>query len=54
MRFIARYMHRRHEAPEYYKTIFADTLNEAIKAAQRFTRKGYLCAGVTTNLTTRL
>lgn len=47
MRFIARYMHRRHEQPEYFLTIWADELNEAIKAAQRFTRKGYICAGVT-------
>ena len=51
MKYLARYMHRRHEAPEYYRTIFADSVNEAIKQAERYTRKGFICAGVTTNLT---
>lgn len=47
MRFLARYMHRRHERSEYWRTIYADTLNEAIKQAERYTRKGFIMAGVT-------
>lgn len=52
MRYLARYIHRRKEAPDYHRTIHADTLNEAIKQAERYTRKGYICAGVTANYLT--
>lgn len=47
MAFKSRYLHRRNEKPEYYRTIHADTLNEAIKQAERYTKKGYICVGIT-------
>ena len=47
MTFIAKYMHRRHEQPPYYRTIHGDTINEAIKEAERYTRKGFLFVGTT-------
>lgn len=46
MKFIARYIHRRGESPEYHRTVYADSINEAIKLAERFTRKGFICCGV--------
>lgn len=46
MRFKARYLHRRGEFAEYYRTVWADSVNEAIRIAERYARKGYLCAGV--------
>lgn len=50
MKFIAKYQHRRHAEPEYFRTITnADSLNEALRIAEKFTRKGYICVGVTTN-----
>lgn len=45
MKFTARYMHHRHEQPEYFRTVHADSINEAIKLAERFTRKGFIMAG---------
>jgi hypothetical protein len=47
MTFKARYMHRRQLEPEYYRTVYADTLNEAIRLANRYARKGFIMAGVT-------
>ena len=47
MKFTARYMHRRHEEPEYYRTIAANSLNEAIKLSERMTRKGFIMTGTT-------
>ncbi len=50
MRYLAKYQHRRHEAPEYYRTVSgADSLNEAIKQAERWTRKGFIMVGVTSH-----
>lgn len=46
MKFLARYLSLSGDKPEYYRTIYADSVNEAIKLADRYTRKGYLCAGV--------
>lgn len=40
-------MHRRQEKPEYYRTIYADTINEAIKEAERYTRKDFIMVGTT-------
>jgi hypothetical protein len=42
MVFKARYIHRRQEAPEYWRTIHADTLNQAVTLAEKYTRKGYI------------
>lgn len=47
MKFTARFMHRRHEKPEYFRTIYADTINEAIGLARRYERKGYIMTGCT-------
>lgn len=45
MKFLARYMHRRHEQPEYYRVVYADSINEAINQAIKYTRKGYIMTG---------
>jgi hypothetical protein len=47
MTFKARYIHRRQLEPEYYRAIHGDSLNDAIKQADRFTRQGFIMAGVT-------
>lgn len=47
MTFIARYIHRRGLDPDYWRTIHADTLNEASKEAERYTRKGFIMVGLT-------
>lgn len=31
---------------EYYRTIHADSINDAIKTSERYVRKGYICTGV--------
>lgn len=44
MTFIAEYRNRKNrskEAPPYWCTIYADTLNEAIKRAEKYTKKNY-------------
>jgi hypothetical protein len=41
MRFIARYKHIENQELEYYRTIDADSLNEGLKIADRYARKGY-------------
>lgn len=46
MIYQAKYMHRRHEQPEYWRTICADSLNEAIKIADRYARNGFICVGL--------
>lgn len=46
MRFKARYLHRRKEKPEYWRTVWGDSASEAMKLAERYTRKGFICAGV--------
>ena len=47
MTFKAMYMHRRATAPNYYRTIFADTLAEAQRIAERWAKKGFICVSVT-------
>lgn len=49
MKFKAKYMHRRDRKanPDKYRDLFADTLEDAIKLAERWTTKGYIMAGVT-------
>jgi hypothetical protein len=42
MTWIARYVDRARQKPDYFRTIHADSLNEAIKIAELYTRKGYL------------
>ena len=42
MKFIAHYI----GTSVYYRTIFADSLNDAIKIAERFTRKGFIMKGI--------
>lgn len=49
MKYLAKYQHRRHEAPEYYRTIHSEGLNEAIKQAERWTKKGFIMVGVTSH-----
>ncbi len=46
MIFTAHYMHRRKEEPDYYRTVTSDTLNNAIKQAERYTRKGFIMVGM--------
>lgn len=46
MTFTAHYMHRRHEKPDYWRTVAADGLNEAQKLADIYTRKGFVCVGI--------
>ena len=46
MTLLARYIHRRGEKPEYYRTIHADTLSEASKEADRYARKGFVMVGM--------
>jgi hypothetical protein len=36
--------------PEYYRTIDADTMNEGLKLADRYARKGYRAASVKQDL----
>jgi len=47
--YIARYMHRRGQEPDYYRTVDGDTLNDATRAAERYTRKNFIMVGVTSN-----
>lgn len=49
MKYLAKYLHRRGENPPYYRVVYADSINEAMKQAERYTRKGFLCVGVTTS-----
>lgn len=46
MTFTARYIHRRGAEPEYYRTVHADTINDASKEAERYTRKGFVMVGL--------
>jgi hypothetical protein len=47
MTWTARYIHRRGEAPEYFRTVHGNSINEAIREAERYTRKGFLMVGLT-------
>lgn len=40
--FKARYIHRKTGA-QYWRTVWADSINEAFSMAERYTRKGYYC-----------
>ncbi len=46
MRYKARYIHRKKESPDYWFTIYGDNPNEAMRIAERYTKKGFLCVGV--------
>lgn len=47
MVFTARYLPRRDKTlVEYYRTIAANGINEATRQAERWVRRGYICAGV--------
>jgi len=46
MTFIARYIHRRGQQPEYFRTVYGDTLKEAMEEADKYARNGYICAGI--------
>lgn len=52
-RYIARYIQRRPETPlaapkEYFRTVSGtDSLKDAMRQAERFTRKGFICVGMT-------
>jgi hypothetical protein len=50
MTFKARYIHRRQQAPEYWRTIQADNLNDAARIAERYAKKGYIMVGVSNAL----
>lgn len=43
--FTARYYNRSTGA-EYYRTVWGDTINEAMRAADRYARKGFIVASV--------
>jgi hypothetical protein len=47
MTFNARYIHRRGAELEYYRTVYGDSINEAMKEAERYTRKGFIMVGLT-------
>ena len=47
MTLTARYIHRRGAEPEYFRTVHGDTLAEASKEAERYTRKGFIMVGMT-------
>lgn len=50
MKFIAEYLNQKGSASdlpsEYYKTVWADELNEATKQAEKWQRKGYILSTV--------
>lgn len=43
MKFLARYICQ-YAAGEYFRTIYADNINEAMRLADRFARKGFITA----------
>lgn len=43
--WLAKYINRKTGA-FYWRTVMADTVNEATRAANRLTKKGFLCVGV--------
>lgn len=47
MMWTARYIPRRGESAEYFRTVHGDTVNEGIKEADKYTRKGFICVGLT-------
>ncbi len=47
MKFNAEYRYKHDGMPTYYRTIFADSINEAMKRAERYAKKGYICARIT-------
>lgn len=46
MMFVARYIHRRAKEPEYFRTVYADNVSEAMRQAEKYTRKGFVCVSV--------
>lgn len=46
MVFVAKYVNRAKPEPPYYRTVHADTVYEATKIADRYTRKGFICVNV--------
>jgi hypothetical protein len=48
MRFLAQYINRKaDDVIPYYRTVFGDDINEALRIAERYTRKGYIMARLT-------
>ena len=46
MRFKAHFKHKSIERFEYHRTIDADSLEEAIKIADKWARKGFVCVTI--------
>jgi len=46
MKFRCRYLPRKGDAREYWKTVIADDLKEASDRAELYRRKGFICASV--------
>ena len=46
MRYKARYIHRRQQEPEYFRIVYGDSVNDALRMAEKYTRKGFLCVGI--------
>lgn len=48
MRFLAKYIPVKHDAGNqpYYRTVDADSVNEAVKLAGRFAKKGFIMSNV--------
>lgn len=44
--FKARYINLKTKA-EYWRTVWADGINEAMTVADRYAKKGFICASVT-------
>ena len=47
MKFLAEYIHREGKEDKYYRTIWADSLNEATKISNKYARKGFICRHTT-------
>ena len=45
--FKARYSYLILALPDYYRTIFADSINEATRIAERYARKGSIFRNIT-------
>lgn len=43
MTFICHYIKQAPDAGSYYRTVYADSINEAAMLAKRYERKGYIC-----------
>lgn len=46
MKFVARYVHRYGFEKEYWRTLYADGVNEAMRIAEKWTRKDFMLHSV--------